>query len=290
MAPSWIHTGGAYQFTGYVIAEGGSSYQHGSTKAYFYKAARNNTWAESYFLGNNALYFDLVNNTPGANPPDLNGSALYGDPAMQVKMSHEGVYIQPLTTNILTINPGTTKDTVTFKITMNRSGRPGYTSKWGERHPAIIFPFRAENISIVYTNAISALVHDNFALLYIWHQGQSNLDSLATRRVVFTCDHITTNIEPKKKVTLIPEFVLNQNFPNPFNPTTTISYNLPKQCNTTIKIYNSTGQLMKTLVNKVQQAGEHSVVWNAMNISSGLYFYRIIAGDYISTKKCILLK
>lgn len=141
MAPSWIHTGGAYQYTGYVITEGANSHQHGGTKAYFYKVARNYTWAEAYFLANQALKFDIINNTPGTNPPDMNGSALYGDPGMQVKMSNEGVFQQPLFTSELTVNDGTEKDTMTFKITMNREGNPGFTSKWGERHPAIILPF-----------------------------------------------------------------------------------------------------------------------------------------------------
>jgi hypothetical protein len=225
MAPAWIHTGGAYQYTGYLIGEGGSSCQHGGTKAYFYKVARNYTWAESYFLGNIALQFDMINNTPGANPPDLNGSALYGDPGMEIVMGNEGVFMAPLFTSELFIYEGTERDTITFRITMNREGNPGFTSKWGERHPAIILPFKAEDIEIDFTDAMAAIVEDNFALMYIWYQGQASLPEGETREVTFTCNHIVTDIdEPLIPANEITKVNLYQNYPNPFNPETTNNY------------------------------------------------------------------
>ncbi len=85
-------------------------------------------------------------------------------------------------------------------------------------------------------------------------------------------------------------FALRQNYPNPFNPQTTISYALPKSSKASLKIYNIKGQLVETLVNEFQQAGNYSVVWNAEDISSGIYFYRITAGDFTDTKKCVILK
>lgn len=299
MAPSWIHTGGAYQYTGYLIGEGGNSCQHGGTKAYFYKVARNYTWAEAYFLANQALKFDMINNTPGANPPDLNGSALYGDPGMEVKMSNDGVFQQPLVTNELTVNEGTEKDTVTFKITMNREGNPGFTSKWGERHPAIILPFTAENIEIIYTNAIATVIEDNFTLMYIWYLGQAPLAQGETREVVFTCNHIIVDVDDQVVTgTELDNVILYQSYPNPFstkdgNSQTTFSYTLPKSSQVSLKIYNIKGQLVETLVGEVQQAGYHSVIWNVpekAGISSGIYFYRITAGDFSDTKKCVILK
>ncbi|MCK4312664.1 MAG: T9SS type A sorting domain-containing protein, partial [Candidatus Cloacimonetes bacterium] len=91
--------------------------------------------------------------------------------------------------------------------------------------------------------------------------------------------------------------ILLQNRPNPFNPSgsgrspqTTISYKLSKSSRISLNIYNIKGELVETLVNKMQQAGNHSVVWNAENISSGIYFYRITAGNYSETKKCVILK
>ena len=296
MAPCWIHTGGAYQYTGYVIPEGGSSCQHGGTKAYFYKAARNNTWAESYFLSNIALKFDMLNSTPGASPPDLNGSALYGDPGMDIKMSNEDVFMEPLFTNELTINEGTERDTITYRITMNREGNPGFTSKWGERHPAIILPFKAEDIQIVYTDAIAVVVEDNFALMYIWYQGQPSLAEGTTREVIFACNHSGVDIEEQ----IVPEITkarLYQNYPNPFNPTTTISFSVAQTLSfVSLDIYNVKGQKVISLANNEFDRGNHSIIWDGYNdsgnlVGSGVYFYKFeLNGKTIGIKKMLLLK
>ena len=288
MAPGWIHRGGAYQYTGYVIPEGGTSHQHGGTKAYFYRVSRSNTWAESYFLANQALRFDILNNTPGASPPDLNGSALYGDPAMEMVMSHDGVYREPLFSTELTVCTGATRDTVTYRITMNREGSPGYTSKWGERHPAIILTFVAEDIQIIYTEAMSTVVEDNFALMYIWYQGQSPLAEAETREVFFACNAGTiTGVEES-----VPASGLIQcrNVPNPFNPSTEIFYTLPNDGQVTLRIYGLNGKLVDCLVDEVQAAGEHSVRWQAADLASGVYFYRVSEGAGSGMGKCVLLK
>lgn len=89
--------------------------------------------------------------------------------------------------------------------------------------------------------------------------------------------------------------VLNDNFPNPFNPETTISYSVKDPSPVTIEIYNVKGQLVKTLVNDMKDAGNHSVVWrgtdnNNRPVSSGVYYYKMSAGKYSSTKKMILMK
>ena len=296
MAPSWIHTGGAYQYTGYVIPEGTNSHQHGGTKAYFYKVARNYTWAEAFFLANIALKFDMINGTPGAYPPDLNGSALYGDPGMQVKMSNEGVFQQPLFTSELIINEGTEKDTVTFKITMNRQGNPGYDGKWGNRHPAIILPFRAENIEIIYTDAMAVVVQDNFALMYIWHQGQPSLAEGETREVVFTCNNVVGVDEPIMP-TELAKVTLYQNYPNPFSASTTISFSFRHGDTevTEISIYNIKGQRVKTFRIPKSESRIPNVVWDGRDekgktLPSGIYLYRITAGDFTDTKKCVILR
>ena len=88
---------------------------------------------------------------------------------------------------------------------------------------------------------------------------------------------------------------LNANYPNPFNPETTITYSLQDTTPVTIEIYNIKGQLVKTLVNDHKAAGNHSVVWNGTdnsnrNVSSGVYYYKMRAGKYSSTRKMILMK
>ncbi|MCK4662807.1 MAG: T9SS type A sorting domain-containing protein [Bacteroidales bacterium] len=289
MAPSWIHTGGAYQYTGYVINEGSSSHQHGGTKAYFYKVARNFTWAESYFLANQALKFDIINNTPGTNPPDLNGSALYGDPGMQVKMSNEGVFREPLFTSELTINEGGAKDTVTFKITMNREGTPGFSSKWGERHPAIILPFYAGNIEILNTDAIEVVVEDNFALMYIWYQGEPSLAEGETREVVFLYNNFDTGIDkPVLQKSEKTDILLYQNNPNPFNENTEIRGFLPqKYNNSVIKIYSENGLCLKTY--KINNTGEFNIIINGNEFSPGLYIYSLIVNNQVIDSKRMII-
>jgi hypothetical protein len=86
------------------------------------------------------------------------------------------------------------------------------------------------------------------------------------------------------------EFKLEQNFPNPFNPTTTIQYQLPQNASVTLKIYDILGSEVATLVNEEQEAGYKEVQFSAANYASGMYVYRLKAGEHISTKKMMLLK
>ena len=85
------------------------------------------------------------------------------------------------------------------------------------------------------------------------------------------------------------------NYPNPFNPITNISYSINETENVMIEVYNLRGQLVKTLVNEIQETGEYNVVWNGTDnsnkpVSSGVYLYKMKSGNYISTKKMILMK
>ncbi|MDR3668628.1 MAG: T9SS type A sorting domain-containing protein [Ignavibacteriaceae bacterium] len=90
---------------------------------------------------------------------------------------------------------------------------------------------------------------------------------------------------------LIPaQYKLNQNFPNPFNPSTTISYNIPNAGIVNIKIFNVLGQLVKTLVNQTQTAGTHQITFNANTLTSGVYFYSLTVNNFTQVKKMMLLK
>ena len=89
----------------------------------------------------------------------------------------------------------------------------------------------------------------------------------------------------------VPEgFILHQNYPNPFNPSTVIKYEIPDKQHITLKIYNVLGNEIETLINEVQQAGNHEVRWNALNLPSGIYYYKIQSDRYNETMKMILLK
>jgi photosystem II stability/assembly factor-like uncharacterized protein len=86
------------------------------------------------------------------------------------------------------------------------------------------------------------------------------------------------------------DFYLNQNYPNPFNPTTIINYSIPKASFVTIKVYDILGREITTLVNEQKSPGNYNVQFNASRFSSGVYFYRMQAGDFVQTKKLVLLK
>jgi hypothetical protein len=85
-------------------------------------------------------------------------------------------------------------------------------------------------------------------------------------------------------------YSLSQNFPNPFNPTTAISYLLPANSHVMIKVYNVLGREVATLVNENKQAGNYSVKFDGNKLVSGIYFYRMEAGTFSQTKKLLLLK
>ena len=108
---------------------------------------------------------------------------------------------------------------------------------------------------------------------------QINLDGSFTYSNIVNAEIIST-----------VKYTLEQNYPNPFNPTTTISYSLPKASNVKLTIYNLLGQEVTTLVNSFNDAGKHSVQFNASNLSSGVYIYSIKADKFSATKKLLLLK
>lgn len=85
-------------------------------------------------------------------------------------------------------------------------------------------------------------------------------------------------------------FMLNQNFPNPFNPATTIRYSVPQASKVTVKVYDMLGKEVASLVNETKQAGNYEVVFNASQLSSGVYFYKMQAGSFTDTKKLTLIK
>jgi flagellar hook assembly protein FlgD len=90
-------------------------------------------------------------------------------------------------------------------------------------------------------------------------------------------------------------FLLSPNYPNPFNPVTTIEYSLSRPSNVRIDVFNGLGQRVRTLVDRVEAAGPHAITWDGTNtsgqaVSTGVYFYRFQAGDHVETRKMLLLK
>jgi hypothetical protein len=126
--------------------------------------------------------------------------------------------------------------------------------------------------------------------VYYWKISSSNLAGYSDWSEIrkFT---ISRSTDVEKQNALPVDFVLEQNYPNPFNPTTTISYQLPVSSNVTLKIFNSLGQEVKTLVNEFQSAGFHSSLFTInSSLPSGIYYYQLKANDFISVMKMIVLK
>ena len=98
----------------------------------------------------------------------------------------------------------------------------------------------------------------------------------------------TVGIEDNLNIPLA--FNLYQNYPNPFNPRTTIKYSIPELSKVKLTLFNLLGEEVTTLVNEEKNAGNYSVEFNAATLPSGVYFYQLKAGEFISSKKMVLMK
>ena len=94
----------------------------------------------------------------------------------------------------------------------------------------------------------------------------------------------------KAEIGIPSEYSLAQNYPNPFNPVTSIEYTLPEAANVKVEVYNLLGQVVEVLVDSGQEAGYHSVQWDASDVASGVYFYRLTAGYFTATKRMVLMR
>lgn len=129
------------------------------------------------------------------------------------------------------------------------------------------------------------LTSDSLGNLYITSDWINNL----VLRVEYQGGKETTTIDGESAdVPLIAS--LRQNYPNPFNPETIITYNLSKNVDVNLSVYNISGQLVTTLINQKQAAGEHTLKWNAKNLSSGIYIYQLRSGTLTQSRKMILLR
>jgi hypothetical protein len=116
------------------------------------------------------------------------------------------------------------------------------------------------------------------------HFFQMNFSMLAIQGNFFnlTEEFIVDNVPEK--------IVLYQNYPNPFNPMTVIRFSLPRRENVTLEVFDVLGRDVAMLVNEQMEAGEHSVVFDASGLTSGVYFYRLQAGKFVSLKKMVLIR
>jgi len=109
-------------------------------------------------------------------------------------------------------------------------------------------------------------------------------------RIILDFTATVNPVSVEEEIVALNKFFIEQNYPNPFNPTTRINYGIAVAGNTEISVYNILGSKIATLVNEYKPAGTYSVDFDASKLSSGIYFYKIIANGFVQTKKMILEK
>jgi len=132
-----------------------------------------------------------------------------------------------------------------------------------------------------------------------WVDITTSLDT-ANNVICGTTDHLSPFVIGGGSVTAVgngPALpALHQNIPNPFNPVTTIAYDVPNAgTHVAIRIYDTTGRLVRTLVDRKEAAGSHDVTWDGRDqfgtaVSSGVYFYKMTAGSFVESRRMVLLK
>jgi len=116
----------------------------------------------------------------------------------------------------------------------------------------------------------------------------SGREVYATEDIFLSFDDSDTVVEPGPTIPERTELLAN--YPNPFNPSTTIQYRLSSDSNVKIDVFNSVGRKVATILDQQQQAGEYDITFNADNFSSGIYFYRLQTSDYVRTRSMVLIK
>jgi hypothetical protein len=127
----------------------------------------------------------------------------------------------------------------------------------------------------------------NYSLRIIAH------DSSIARYYYDVVDHpfiLNNTVDVRNYNEVVTSYELFANYPNPFNPTTTIRYQLPQAGKASLKIFDILGREVQTLVDEVQISGSYSVNFNASSLASGVYFYRLQSGNFVSTKKMLMVK
>jgi len=148
--------------------------------------------------------------------------------------------------------------------------------------------FRSSNNGDNWTAINSGLSNTAVPALAINSSGDIYAGTLTSR--VFRSVISTVGTATEGESTLPTEFALHQNYPNPFNPSTSILYSLPEAGRVQLTIFDLLGRQVAVLVDRLQAAGDHQITFQAANLSSGIYIYRLEAGRTVRTRKMMLLK
>ena len=170
-------------------------------------------------------------------------------------------------------------------------------------------PFIADSVNLsdsVYISLIPkyqshngvSITHQNMKV-YVPIKGWKSVSYYADDSLFYRAELILRkwyNIEgfitssKNKSGMILNKFILNQNYPNPFNPKTVICWQIATSSDANLSVYNMLGQKVVTLVSERQLPGRYKIEWNAGAMASGTYYYRLIAGNFVDTKKLVVLK
>jgi len=131
---------------------------------------------------------------------------------------------------------------------------------------------------------IGLTAHDNI-IHPVWTDTREGNQDVYTATI-----DVSTGVGDEGVVNLPTGFALHQNYPNPFNKSTSISFRVPAVSEVTLEVYNPLGQNVATLLNAIEKPGIKKVSWDSSNQPSGIYFYKLTAGDFSTARRMILLK
>lgn len=288
---AWLHSGGAIAMTGYMPTTV-YGYMLWGLGGLFQMSQDRYTYAEAFFINNQELLFDRINNTPGADPNgldyDRDACCYYGDPAADIRMFG---WRDPWWDQGLDIVTGAEFDTITFWIEANYdSVDPGFSGTSGRRHPFALLPYRYDSTVVIDSNCYGSVITDNFVLMYCWQQGDQRLAIGETRHVRFIARRMT-GIDEQKAV--------NELSVNGFSVMPTLSrdairieFDLAFAQNINLTVYDAAGRSVEQVSSGQYTKGKHSLVWNAKaaRVPAGVYFVRFQAGGASRSEKVILTR
>jgi hypothetical protein len=287
----WLHSGGAIAMTGYMPSTM-YGYMLWGLGGLFQMLQDTHTFAEAFFVSNQELLFDRINNTPGTDPNgldyDRDACCYYGDPAADIRMFR---WRDPWWDQGLDVVPGGEFDTITFWIEANYdSVDPGFSGTSGRRHPFAFLPYRYDSSTVIDSNCLSAVITDNFVLMYCWRQGDPRLSTGETRYVRFVAHRMTgVKEEQVDCVSCISAVVVA---PTLARDVMRIEFDLLVDDEMSIAVYDAAGRLVRQIAKGHYAGGRHQLEWNiqAARMPAGVYFLRLRNQTNIFSEKVIIIR
>ena len=195
--------------------------------------------------------------------------------------------VVPLPAAVILLSPAlngqVSKDTVLF---VWRKAQPGVTRYALEYAPDSLFQFGLTDSSITDTTKVIRGIINN--VRYFWRVRAYNPTGWGPFSEIGRFNVTYTSVATERP--LPREFILSQNFPNPFNPSTRIEFGVPRAGHVSLELYNMIGELVATLVDGEKAAGYHQIAFDGTRFASGMYFYRLVADQVVLMKKMVLVK